>query len=191
MSRTLTPADKIIIAEIQAAADKRRAMVPPTPEDEAEAEVIAFIAMRKIHKLGGNPVSGAPSVRGVYVERTPEQQDEHDHTIRREARGLALAASGLSFTAGRKAGTKGTIRKAVARLLKKHPGIKNSELWDAIKASPPKGWEFFNNSQGRYAEGPPMGTGARYSTLSYGRFCTICGEERKNSAAASAPEAHL
>ncbi len=197
MSRTLTPSDRAIIAKIQAAADRRRAVVPPTPEDEADAEIIAFMAMRKIHKLGGvrldgkavGPVRTVPVATFDYPQRTPEQQAEHGRTIMRDARTLARAVSGLSFTMGRKVGTKGPIRKAIARLLKKHPDMKNPELWDAIAAKPPKDWEFVNNSQGRYAEGPPIKTGERYSTLSYGRFCTVCGVERKISAAVSAHEA--
>jgi len=184
MSRTLTSADKAIITKIQAAADRRRAMIPPTPEDEADAEVIAFVAMREIHKLGGNPVSGAPPARAIHAERTPEQQSEHDHAIRRDARTLARAASGLSFTTGRKVGTKGPIRKAIARLLKKHPDIKNPELCKTIAANPPKGWEFCDNSLGRYFDGP---TGSKQ--MSYGRFCNVCAEERAIIAAASAQNA--
>lgn len=191
MSRELTPADKIIVANIQAAADTRRVAALPTPKDETDAEIIAFVAMREIHKLGGvrldgkavGPVRAVPVATFDCPQRTPEQQAEHGYTIMRDAHMLVRAASGLSFTTGRKVGTKGPIRKAIAHLLKKHPAMKNPELWDAIKAKPPKGWEFFNNSPGRCADGPPMKTDERRSTLSYGRFCTVCGEERKLIAA--------
>lgn len=182
MSRALTPADKAIIAKIQAAADRRRTVVPPTPEEEADAEVVAFMAMREIHRRGGNPVAGAPAARAIHAERTPEQQAEHDHAIRCEARTLARAASGMKFSMGRKVGTTSPIRKAIARLLKKHPDMKNPELWSAIADKPPKGWTAYDNSVGKYIEGPKAADG-----MAYARFCNVCADERGRNKSVGIP----
>lgn len=76
---------------------------------------------------------------------------------------------------GRKLGTGSPIRKEVARLLKKNPAMKNPELWEAVKAKPPKGWQAFENRVGKYIEGPKM------DNMGYGRFCNVCGEERKKA----------
>lgn len=170
---------------VEVAANGREAGLPVSPEDDADAELVAFMLIREIHKQGGTPLSGTPNVRGIRIERTAEQQAEHDYTIRREAHTLARAASGLKFTTGRTVGSKGPIRKGIARLLKKHSGMKNAELWSAIAAKPPKGWVFCDNSIGRYIEGPSAG-----QNMDYKRFCNVCAEERKISAAASVHEAH-
>lgn len=82
---------------------------------------------------------------------------------------------GEKFSAGRKSGTKGPVRKAIEKLLKKAPNLKNPELWDALAAKPPRGWTFFNNHLGQYIEGPNPAE----DHMVYRRFCTVCGEERK------------
>jgi hypothetical protein len=87
---------------------------------------------------------------------------------------LKDAKHGAKFSKGRKANTSGPIRKAIQRLLKKSQALKNSELWEAIANRPPKGWEPFNNSMGRYMEGPKAGEG-----MSYARFCNVASEERR------------
>ncbi len=79
----------------------------------------------------------------------------------------------LKFLTGRKPGTGGPIRKAIARLLKKNPDPKPRELWAALKNNPPRGWSFCDNLQGKYIEGPRANTG-----MSYARFCNIASEER-------------
>jgi hypothetical protein len=84
-----------------------------------------------------------------------------------------LAATGKKFCDGRKRGTGGSIRKAIAKLLKTSPGLKNPELWDEIKAKLPKRWQAFDNDLGKYLEDPHM------KVTGYGRFCNICGQERK------------
>jgi len=81
---------------------------------------------------------------------------------------------GRLFTNGRKSGTGGPIRKAVAKLLKANPGLKNPELWSAVAAKPPKGWEAFDNRAGKYFEGSKPA-----ENMNYKRFCNVCGEERK------------
>jgi hypothetical protein len=84
-----------------------------------------------------------------------------------------IADHGKKFK-GRKPGSGGPIRKAVARLLKKYPALKNPELWDEIKSRPPRGWSVFDNSHGKYIEGPKAGDGMKRA-----HFCTVCSEERK------------
>ena len=95
-----------------------------------------------------------------------------------EVEGLRLlsgeqAAHGHKFRTGRKSGTPGPIRKAVANLLKRNPEAKNSELWEAVRRRPPKGWQAFETPKlGKYLECPPK-------NMSYARFCNVCAEERK------------
>lgn len=66
----------------------------------------------------------------------------------------------------------GAIRVAIEKLLKKFPAMKNKGLWDTIAARPPKGWNFFENNLGRYAEG---GAG---ENMGYRRFRNVCAEAR-------------
>jgi hypothetical protein len=84
------------------------------------------------------------------------------------------AAIGKKFTEGRKTNTGGPIRKAIARELKRTPGIKNAALWGALAAKPPRGWQFFDNRHGKYIEGAEADQG-----MEYRRFCTVASEERK------------
>lgn len=83
------------------------------------------------------------------------------------------ALLGKKFTAGRKVGAVGPIRKAIAKMLKKNPKVKNAELWVTLSDSPPKGWDFRANRIGKYIEGP-HGDG-----MNYQRFCNIASEERR------------
>ncbi len=82
---------------------------------------------------------------------------------------------GRKFIKGRKPNTGGRIRKAIAKVLKKNPDLKNPELWAVLAAKPPNGWEFCDNRQGKYIEGPNI----KQDHMVYRRFCTVCGEERK------------
>jgi hypothetical protein len=85
-----------------------------------------------------------------------------------------LLDQGKRFTSGRKVGTAGPIRKAIANLLAKNREIKNPELWKAIERTPPRGWTAYETPRlGKYLEGPNM------KNMGYPRFCTVCGEERK------------
>lgn len=168
----LTQTDRAIIAKIQSASDKRRVSDPLTGEGGDYIDALAHLAMSEVHKRGPSLVVDKPAVRGHFVERTPEQQAEHDAVMRREGHRLGREAVGLKFTLGRQPGAASPIRKAIARELKKAPGMKNPELWDAIAAKPPKGWEFCRNSLGRYAEA----SGGK--NMDYKRFCNVCGEER-------------
>lgn len=83
---------------------------------------------------------------------------------------------GEKFSSGRKSGTKGPVRKEIEKLLKKNPTLKTPELWDALFAKPPRGWEFRNNRVGKYAEGPDG------ANMNWARFQNVCSEERKKLA---------
>jgi hypothetical protein len=82
------------------------------------------------------------------------------------------AMQGQAFLDGRKPGTGGPVRKAIRRLLAKDPTMKNAQLWSAIEAKLPKGWEALDNKQGRYLEGPMA------ANMGYRRFCNVAAEER-------------
>jgi len=86
---------------------------------------------------------------------------------------LKFIPIGVKFTKGRKKNSGSLIRKAIAKLLKANPDMKNPELWAALKNKPPRGWNFCENRLGNYIEGPKM------ANMNYERFCNVCGEERK------------
>lgn len=83
-------------------------------------------------------------------------------------------AAGAKFTEGRKVGTTSPIRRRMAELLRKSPGMRNADLWAAIKSKPPRGWDLVENRVGKYASGP---TGVR--DMSYARFCNVAAELRR------------
>ena len=83
-------------------------------------------------------------------------------------------AHSQKFLDGRKPGTVGPIRKAIASLLRHDPRATNATLWDVIRSKPPRGWQACENSTcGKYIEGP---WGA---DMGYRRFCNVCAEERR------------
>jgi len=86
-----------------------------------------------------------------------------------------LAAFAVPFkdNSNKKPRTPSAIRKAIARELKKDAGLMPRHLWAKLASSPPKGWEFFDNSAGKYIEGPKGGDG-----MGYARFSEVCKEER-------------
>ena len=81
---------------------------------------------------------------------------------------------GIKFRQGRKIGTMGLVKKAIAKLLSENPKMKNPDLWKELSKKPPKGRKFFDNRIGKYIEGPDGAT-----EMKYGRFCNVCGEVRK------------
>ena len=85
-----------------------------------------------------------------------------------------FALRGKKFAGGRKPGSGGPIRKAIARLLKKNHEIKNPQLWAEVKSKPPSGWTACDNRVGKYLEGPHA-----KDTMTQRRFFNVCGEERK------------
>ena len=68
----------------------------------------------------------------------------------------------------------GPIRKKIAAVLAKQPHLKNAELWEIVKARPPRGWTCHENRTGRYFEGPKGG-----EAMELRRFMNIAAEERK------------
>lgn len=106
--------------------------------------------------------------------------------MRGQEAGLALltdsehayaATTGKKFRAGRTPATGGPIRKWIEQQLSKNPTMKNRELWAAIKAKPPRGWQVMENRQGKYLDGPKTGNVAK-NEMSYGRFSNVAKEER-------------
>ncbi|MBS0323745.1 MAG: hypothetical protein JSR19_07830 [Proteobacteria bacterium] len=91
---------------------------------------------------------------------------------------LKFVPIGVKFSQGRKPGTGGPIRKAIAKLLAKNPAMKNPDLWEAIKKKPPKRWSAEEHPY--YGFEPELrGPNRETDHMSYRRFCTVCGEERK------------
>jgi hypothetical protein len=86
------------------------------------------------------------------------------------------AALGRKFNVGRKPGTGGPIRKAIAALLRGNPTLKPRELWRTLKEDPPNGWAFCENSLGKYIDGPAG------HNMSYARFSNVCKEEQGKAA---------
>lgn len=84
-----------------------------------------------------------------------------------------LASTGKTFREGRKINSVGPIRKAIAREVGKNPSLMPRHLWKILASKPPKGWEFFDNSAGKYIEGPKGGEG-----MGYAHFSAVCKEER-------------
>ena len=83
---------------------------------------------------------------------------------------------GRKFKGGRKVGTTGPWRKRIAAMLKKDPARKNRDMWDEMKAKPPKGWTFIERSarfQERF-EGPKAPQEFKFGTLA-----TYAWEERR------------
>ncbi|HEU0228937.1 MAG TPA: hypothetical protein VFR20_00050 [Burkholderiaceae bacterium] len=87
---------------------------------------------------------------------------------------LLSARTGARFEAGRKPNTEGPISKAMGSVIKRNPTIKNADLWNAMKSSPPRGWTFYDNDQGKYIEGPRGG-----QNMGYDRFRNIAAQKRK------------
>jgi hypothetical protein len=132
-------------------AEQGRLTIPGVVTDSAAFVGKIDVLVRMRHAISRGPVEGG---RMLGVDVRAEKQ-------------------GRLFLAGRKVNTGGPIRKAIAQLLAKYPGMKNADLWGRIKAKPPKGWQVFDNPRGKYIEGPRM------ANMIYARFCTVCSEERK------------
>ncbi len=79
---------------------------------------------------------------------------------------------------GRNQGKKVTspIRRKIDALLKKQPDMTNDEIWQAVKAAPPKGWELVDSTKlGRYLNGPGS------KEMAWGTFRNHCGAARKSA----------
>lgn len=117
----------------------------------------------------------AAAARSMYMERAAGMPIYNQTDFGVALANEALKRSGEVFTNGRKAGTSGPIRKAIAKFLKADPTLKNPAMWRAVSSNPPRGWTAYDNAAGKYLEGPIAGQNMDYK----GRFCTVCGEERK------------
>jgi len=87
---------------------------------------------------------------------------------------LDAAATGRKFHKGRKVGAVSPVRKRVAQILKNSPSATATEVWTAAARQPPKGYQFFENTLGRYIEGPEVG-----DNMGWSRFQNVVSEERK------------
>lgn len=84
------------------------------------------------------------------------------------------AQEGRKFKTGRKPGTAGALRLAIAALLKNGPALTNAELWARMKTNPPGGYEFCQTARlGKYIEGPTP-----KDSMGYRRFMNVAAEER-------------
>ncbi|WP_175920755.1 hypothetical protein [Burkholderia pyrrocinia] len=81
---------------------------------------------------------------------------------------------GSAFQGGRKKDATGPVRKAIRRELARDPSASTKTLWNRIALNPPKGWAFFNNRAGVYAEGPRGGQNMNART-----FANVASMERK------------
>jgi hypothetical protein len=150
--------------------DDMQAMLATLPTDNPAISMHADV-IRAIHAEVQAPPIGFTRERLAQLDQASEMWAKI--LLIRDV--IPKARVGAKFTDGRKAGTGGPIRKAIAKVLKKNYGYKNPDLWAALSAKPPKGWTFFDNSQGQYIEGPNFAE----DHMVYRRFCTVCGEERK------------
>lgn len=152
---------------------KAIALKPPDPADDIRA------AWHGLYRLGDEALARSKdgAEKGDMKSFFAAQKSfELVRDAMQKIRPLeALAFHARQFKLGRKSGTGGPIRKAIAKVLKKNPHFKNPDLWVALSANPPKGWQFFNNRAGQYIEGPNFAE----DHMIYRRFCTVCGEERK------------
>lgn len=88
---------------------------------------------------------------------------------------VPAARKGRKFPPGRKPGARGPVGKAIRAALQSDPTLTNADLWERIKARPPRGWRAFESTRlGKYFEGPTAA-----DTTSYARFRNIAAEERK------------
>lgn len=98
---------------------------------------------------------------------------ERARFVEYQAQAAPLAVKGKKFD--RPGRGRGSVRKAVDKLLKGDPTLKNQALWDAIKAKPPRGYVVCDNRLGKYIEAPTGHEDVRYRS-----FQNICSEARRS-----------
>ncbi len=90
-----------------------------------------------------------------------------------------LASFAAPFKTNAKGRGKSVIRKAIGKLLHKTPSMSNAQLWAALKAKPPKGWEFTESPRlGKFATGP------KNENMEYSSFINRAADERRELKAA-------
>jgi hypothetical protein len=83
-----------------------------------------------------------------------------------------LVSLGRKFTTGRKPGRLSPVAKRIKAYLLKHPEAKSLDVWKALAAAPPRGYDFRDNFIGRYIE-----VGAE-TVMVYPRFRNLVSEHR-------------
>jgi len=138
-----------------------------------ETEIDLRGAERELHRLTMEQARAVEANDAKAAARTSfklrKKLDEYN--LHRFSKTFKL---GQKFAAGRKPGSVGPIRKAMARLLRRNPSMKNLELWNALRDKPPRGWKLYDNREDKYIVGPKPSDG-----MSWERFCNIASEERK------------
>lgn len=86
---------------------------------------------------------------------------------------MPTALYGQVMKQGRKPGTVGPIRKAIKRILKRHPSYSPLDIWNSFFHNPPKGWTITHDRNGRRIKAPNAGNG-----MAYRRFCNIVSDEK-------------
>lgn len=167
--------------------------VPKTNIDIAKRNaqflVIEGFSLDEICQLVAEAEKGELSYPGIVINPVYHSQSIYELLSIRYAislgksKGLLLlggeqAQHGQKFMDGRKPGTSGEIRKAIAKLLAKNPVMTNPELWDSIKKKPPKRW-IVEESPHFKLEPQLLGPKPEKDHMSRRRFNNVCGEERK------------
>lgn len=147
--------------------------------DEVSRDSMAWLQVfQALHFLEENPLVNVSPTALDFVR-----------VVRELARGGTMTASaeeallpldgllpkgkvGERFTAGRKAGTVGTVRAWVRKYMAKNTKANAASAWDAFKCRPPKHCYVYENALGRYIEtdGAP--------NTGYRRFVNIVRDER-------------
>lgn len=165
---------KISRAEQWARTVLKKSGIEPDAEESGNADTPQNIALRMlchIFFVRGFIERGDAARASRYAVMLGSIMAEASIKFRWEAHAL----KGEKFPPGRKLGSGGQIRKAIARRLAKDGDLKNSDLWASVKANPPRGWTVYDEgSMYRRIEGPKGG-----DEMSYRRFCNVASEERK------------
>jgi len=178
MTKPFTPADqaemvKMLMAGAPAARLESLARRIEAVADHPDTTIQMHVAsIRESLDALSSLRSGRTATRDEMDRLNQADQQWIKVLILRDA--IPLARRGAKFSPGRDKGAGGPVRRAIKALLTKAPGMKNAELWERVKARPPRGWTAYDNRVGRYIEGPTPA-----QVTSYSRFCNIAAEERK------------
>ena len=83
-----------------------------------------------------------------------------------------LAEHGQKFAVNRKVGHLGPVAKTIKAFMVKQPDATAVQVWNALKARPPKGYAFMENRQGKYIEKGPK------TVMQWDRFANLVSEHR-------------
>ena len=173
------------LLELEAEADNLCNPPPTLPDHiprlpEATVKAATKPGMQRILAaliLSEAAAANVESATRAYLELSHIQAENEQRVSKTMLEGQKVihdfALTGIKFRKGRKVNSGGPIRKAIARELNKNSALKPRQIWGILTSKPPKGWEFFDNSAGKYIEGPKGGDG-----MGYTRFSEVCKEER-------------